>query len=106
MRCGIFVVSELSSQGSGVIFLVASRPERQSPNRRGGARPAVIMALRFCGRHQYGAPLRGWRYERAARQRGACLFEASYQRQNELTKQHTKNKLRRMAHKRRTKIGN
>eukprot|EP00965_Chrysotila_dentata_P255102 6212101-Pleurochrysis_carterae.AAC.2 len=42
-----------------------------------------------CGRHQNGAPLRPWRYERAARQRGAC-FEASYQRQNGLTKQHTK----------------
>ena len=42
-----------------------------------------------CWRHQYGAPLRSWRYERAARQRVAC-FEASYQRQNELTKQDTK----------------
>eukprot|EP00965_Chrysotila_dentata_P260671 6213995-Pleurochrysis_carterae.AAC.1 len=28
-----------------------------------------------CGRHQYGAPLRPWRYERVARQRGAW-FEA------------------------------
>eukprot|EP00965_Chrysotila_dentata_P256666 6212621-Pleurochrysis_carterae.AAC.6 len=37
----------------------------------------------------HGAPLRPWRYERAARQRGAC-FEALYQTQNILTKQHTK----------------
>eukprot|EP00965_Chrysotila_dentata_P241217 6204150-Pleurochrysis_carterae.AAC.6 len=28
-----------------------------------------------CGRHQYDAPLRPWRYKRAACQRGAC-FEA------------------------------
>eukprot|EP00965_Chrysotila_dentata_P090622 2991461-Pleurochrysis_carterae.AAC.1 len=40
-------------------------------------------------RQQYGAPLRPRRYERAARQRGAC-FEAAYQRHNELTKRHTK----------------
>eukprot|EP00959_Pyramimonas_sp_CCMP1952_P282253 5899458-Pyramimonas_sp.AAC.2 len=49
----------------------------------------IVTGGTTCGRHQYGAPLRPWRYERAARQRGAC-FEASYQRQNELTKQHTK----------------
>eukprot|EP00965_Chrysotila_dentata_P255314 6212175-Pleurochrysis_carterae.AAC.1 len=27
---------------------------------------AQIMAASECGRHQYGAPLRPWRYERAA----------------------------------------
>eukprot|EP00965_Chrysotila_dentata_P183403 6056435-Pleurochrysis_carterae.AAC.1 len=42
-----------------------------------------------CGRLQYGEPLRPWRYECAARERGAC-FEASHQRRNELTKQHSK----------------
>eukprot|EP00965_Chrysotila_dentata_P168344 5559289-Pleurochrysis_carterae.AAC.1 len=53
---------------------------------RGRARPSRAVAfvaiatpekklLGPCGRHQYGVPLRSWRYERAARQRGAC-FEA------------------------------
>eukprot|EP00965_Chrysotila_dentata_P090377 2982133-Pleurochrysis_carterae.AAC.1 len=52
----------------------------------------IVTGGTTCRRHQYvqfGAPLQPWRYERAARQRGAC-FEASYQGQNELTKQHTK----------------
>eukprot|EP00965_Chrysotila_dentata_P143158 4730147-Pleurochrysis_carterae.AAC.2 len=49
----------------------------------------IITGGTTCERHQYGAPLRLWRYERSARQRGAW-FEALYQRQNELTKQHTK----------------
>eukprot|EP00965_Chrysotila_dentata_P214151 6188055-Pleurochrysis_carterae.AAC.4 len=47
------------------------------------------VSAQGCGRHQYGALLRPWRYELTARQRCAC-FEALHQRQNELTKQHTK----------------
>eukprot|EP00965_Chrysotila_dentata_P103499 3416320-Pleurochrysis_carterae.AAC.3 len=48
----------------------------------------IVTGGTTCGRHQDDAPLRPWRYERATHQRGAC-FEASYQRHNELTKQHT-----------------
>eukprot|EP00965_Chrysotila_dentata_P066364 2197120-Pleurochrysis_carterae.AAC.1 len=49
----------------------------------------IVTGGTTSGRHQCGAPLRPWRYDRAARQRGA-RFEASYLRQNELTKQPTK----------------
>eukprot|EP00965_Chrysotila_dentata_P027335 908148-Pleurochrysis_carterae.AAC.1 len=49
----------------------------------------IVTGGTTCGIHQYGAQLRPWRYERFARQSGAC-FEALHQRQNELTKQHTK----------------
>eukprot|EP00965_Chrysotila_dentata_P007261 235649-Pleurochrysis_carterae.AAC.1 len=49
----------------------------------------IVTGSTTCGRYQYGALLRPWRNKRAAFQRGAC-FEASYQKQNELTKRHTK----------------
>eukprot|EP00965_Chrysotila_dentata_P017237 572214-Pleurochrysis_carterae.AAC.1 len=52
--------------------------------------PYQRIALLSCRRHQYGTPLRPWRYEALRpRQRGAC-FEALYQRKTELTKRHAK----------------
>eukprot|EP00965_Chrysotila_dentata_P052641 1746868-Pleurochrysis_carterae.AAC.1 len=74
-------VDEARCQGAGRAASAMVSEGGGSPD--GDCRPSP------CGRHQYSAQLRPWRYERAARQHGAC-FEASYQRQNELTKQHTK----------------
>eukprot|EP00965_Chrysotila_dentata_P236239 6201207-Pleurochrysis_carterae.AAC.1 len=53
-------------------------------------RPIITGGTTY-GRHQQGAPLRQWRYKslRVSGQRVAC-FEASFQSQNELRKQHTK----------------
>eukprot|EP00965_Chrysotila_dentata_P176726 5836661-Pleurochrysis_carterae.AAC.1 len=51
----------------------------------------IVTGGTTCGRHQYGAPLRPWRYEllRVSAVRASRLLEASYPRPNELTKQHT-----------------